>query len=73
MAGTVTTSSNAPITVTGTLVEQAADYWATARYEDVTPEAVRLAKRFLLDTLAAGIAGSHTQVVETAIAMGAQR
>jgi 2-methylcitrate dehydratase PrpD len=52
----------------GTLVERVADYWSTARYENVTPEAIRLAKRFLLDTLAAGIAGSHTEVVETAIA-----
>ena len=51
----------------GTLVERAADYWSTARFEDVTPEAIRLAKRFLLDTLAAGIAGSGSDVVDIAI------
>ena len=51
----------------GTLVERAADYWAGAQYADVTPEAIRLAKRFLLDTLAAGIAGSGSDVVEVAI------
>jgi 2-methylcitrate dehydratase PrpD len=70
MAGTVTTSPKVPVRVKGTLVEQAAAYWATARYEDVTAAAFRLAKRFLLDTLAAGIAGSHTRVVEIAIAAG---
>jgi 2-methylcitrate dehydratase PrpD len=51
----------------GTLVERAADYWSTTRFEDVTPEAIRLAKRFLLDTLAAGIAGSGSDVVDVAI------
>jgi len=64
----MTASPNAPEAATATLVEQAAGYWATARYQDVTPEAIRLAKRFLLDTLAAGIAGSHTDVVETVVA-----
>jgi len=68
MAGTVTASSTKRDAAAGTLIEQAADYWSTARYEDVTPEAVRLAKRFLLDTLAAGIAGSGSDVVEVAIA-----
>ena len=68
MAGPVTAPDAQPSTTAGTLVERAADYWSTARYRDVTPEALRLAKRFLLDTLAAGIAGSHTDVVETAIA-----
>jgi 2-methylcitrate dehydratase PrpD len=51
----------------GTLVERAADYWSAAPYEDVPAEAIRLAKRFLLDTLAAGIAGSSSDVVEITI------
>ena len=45
-----------------TLTEQLADYWSAARYEDLPPETVRLAKRFLIDTLAAGIAGASTEV-----------
>ena len=60
-SGTMSDATN------GTLVERAADYWSTARYEDVTPEAIRFAKRFLLDTLAAGIAGSGSDVVDVAI------
>jgi 2-methylcitrate dehydratase PrpD len=68
MAGPVTAPSTERNKAAGTLVERAADYWSTARYQDVTPEAIRLAKRFLLDTLAAGIAGARTDVVETAIA-----
>ena len=67
MAGTVGARST-EAAAAGTLIEQAANYWATARYQDVTPEALRLSKRFLLDTLAAGIAGSHSDVVEIAIA-----
>ena len=68
MAGAIVAPSAAKAAATATLIEQAADYWATARYQDVTREAVRLSKRFLLDTLAAGIAGSHSEVVEIAIA-----
>src|SRR6185503_13274376 len=45
-----------------TLTESLAQYWAAARYEDLPPESIRLAKRFLLDTLAAGIAGANTEV-----------
>src|SRR5689334_15389028 len=45
-----------------TLTESLAAYWASARYEDLPPETVRLAKRFLIDTLAAGIAGAGTDV-----------
>ena len=63
----MTASNPKPDATAGTLVERAADYWSAARYEDLTPEAVRLAKRFLLDTLAAGIAGSGSDVVEVAI------
>ena len=51
-----------------TLTETLADYWSAARYEDLPPDTVRLAKRFLLDTLAAGIAGAHTDVVDAALA-----
>jgi len=47
---------------TSTLTESLAGYWSSARYEDLPPEAVRLAKRFLIDTLAAGIAGAGTEV-----------
>lgn len=51
-----------------TLTESLADYWVGARYEDLPPETIRLAKRFLIDTLAAGIAGAHTDVVDAALA-----
>ena len=47
-----------------TLTESLADYWSAARYEDLPPETIRLAKRFLIDTLAAGIAGANTEVAE---------
>ena len=50
-----------------TLTETLAQYWAAARYEDLPPESIRLAKRFLIDTLAAGIAGAHTDVAEIAL------
>ncbi len=43
-----------------TLTESLAQYWASARYEDLPPESIRLAKRFLIDTLAAGIAGASS-------------
>lgn len=47
-----------------TLTESLAQYWAAARYEDLPPESIRLAKRFVIDTLAAGIAGAGTDVAE---------
>lgn len=47
-----------------TLTESLAQYWAAARYEDLPAESIRLAKRFLIDTLAAGIAGAGTDVAE---------
>ncbi len=50
-----------------TLTEELAQYWSGARYEDMPAEAVRLAKRFLIDTLAAGIAGANTDVVEVTL------
>ncbi len=43
-----------------TLTASLAQYWASARYEDLPPESIRLAKRFLIDTLAAGIAGASS-------------
>src|SRR5581483_2919438 len=63
MAGSVAAAGGS-----GTLVERLAGYWAAARFDDMPAEAVRLAKRFLLDTLAAGIAGSHTDVADKAVA-----
>lgn len=50
-----------------TLTEQLAAYWSEARFEDMPAHAVAFAKRFLIDTLAAGIAGAHTGVVETTL------
>lgn len=47
-----------------TLIESLAQYWSQARYEDLPAESVRLAKRFLIDTLAAGIAGAKTDVAD---------
>src|SRR6185312_2514596 len=47
----------------GTLTERAARYWAGVGYDDLPRDAIRLAKRFLIDTLAAGIAGSDGAVV----------
>ncbi|MGE4239802.1 MmgE/PrpD family protein [Ramlibacter sp.] len=37
--------------------EQLANYWSTARYEDLPPEIVELCKRSLLDTLVVGYRG----------------
>ncbi|HEX6002523.1 MAG TPA: MmgE/PrpD family protein [Burkholderiales bacterium] len=54
-----------------TLSEQLAAHWAGARFEDLPAESIRLAKRFLTDTLAAGVAGSGSEVVT--IALGAAR
>ena len=53
---------------TPTLTESLAGYWAAARFEDLPADTVRLAKRFLIDALAAGIAGAHTDVVEAVLA-----
>src|SRR5689334_17523831 len=55
-----------------TLTETLADYWSSARYEDLPPETVRLAKRHLIDTLSAGIAGAGTEVASIVLqALGA--
>ena len=57
---------------TPTLTESLAGYWSSARYDDLPPETVRLAKRFLIDTLAAGIAGAGTEVTSIVLdALGA--
>jgi 2-methylcitrate dehydratase PrpD len=62
------TASTAPAhSAFASLTEQLAQYWASARYEDLPAETVRLAKRFLLDTLAAGIAGAGTDVAGVAL------
>lgn len=53
---------------TASLSQQLATYWAQARFEDLPPEVVRAARRFLLDTLAAGVAGSRTSVVDSVVA-----
>jgi 2-methylcitrate dehydratase PrpD len=57
-----------PIAVSATLVEQAANYWAHARYEDLPPEAIAAAKILLLDTLAAGVVGATTPSAQSALA-----
>ncbi|HEY4066102.1 MAG TPA: MmgE/PrpD family protein [Burkholderiaceae bacterium] len=49
------------------LTEQLAGYWATARLEELPAEVVHAAKRFLLDTLAAGVAGGRTAVVDSVV------
>jgi len=54
-----------------TLTEQLAGYWSAARFEDLPAEVVWAAKRFLLDTLAAGVAGGRTMVVDSVV--GAMR
>lgn len=51
----------------GSLSEELARYWAEARYEDLPAEVVHAAKRFLLDTVAAGAAGGRTEVVESVV------
>jgi 2-methylcitrate dehydratase PrpD len=67
MAGAIKTEEQRREASNATLIEAAADYWSCARYEDVPSEAARLAKRFMLDTLAAGIAGSRTDVVDIVV------
>ncbi len=63
MAEKMTSGKTAPRTLT----ESLADYWSAAPFEALPPDTVRLAKRFLIDTLAAGIAGARTEVVNTAL------
>ena len=54
--------------ITSTLTESLANYWTAARFEDLPGDTVRLAKRFLIDTLAAGIAGANTDVADAVLA-----
>ncbi len=49
------------------LSEQLSAYWVGARFEDLPTEVVHAAKRFLLDTVAAGVAGGATPVVDTVV------
>ncbi|MCC6851485.1 MAG: MmgE/PrpD family protein [Rubrivivax sp.] len=49
------------------LSEQLAAFWARARYDDLPPDVVRAAKRFVLDTVAAGVAGARTDVVHAVL------
>lgn len=51
-----------------TLTQGLAQFWAGARYEDLPARTVELAKLFLLDTVAAGIAGASTEVVGITLA-----
>lgn len=44
------------------LTETLAAHWASTAYRDLPDSVVRAAKRFLLDTLAAGLAGATTDV-----------
>lgn len=48
------------------LTETLANYWATASFDDLPQSVIAAAKRFLLDTLAAGIAGANTPVATAA-------
>jgi 2-methylcitrate dehydratase PrpD len=51
----------------GSLTERLAAYWSEVAFADLPKNAVDLAKRFLLDTLAAGIAGARTAVAQSVI------
>ena len=53
--------------LSGSLSEQLAAFWAAACYEDLPPEVVHAAKRCLLDTLAAGVAGGRNSVVDSVV------
>jgi len=48
------------------LTEQLALYWANARFEEMPAQAIQLAKRFLMDGLAAGVAGGRSEVADVA-------
>jgi 2-methylcitrate dehydratase PrpD len=53
-----------------TLSARLAGYWAAAKYDDLPAEVARAARFFFLDTVAAGVAGGHTEVVDS-VAAGA--
>jgi len=44
------------------LTEQLAGYWSGARYEDLPPAVVDMAKSVLLDTLAVAVRGAESEV-----------
>jgi len=67
MAEAVASEARAGTDRGASLTETLARYWAAARYEDMPAEAITLAKRFLLDGLAAGIAGADTDVAAAAL------
>jgi 2-methylcitrate dehydratase PrpD len=46
------------------LTGQLARYWSEVRLEDIPPDVVATGKRFLLDTLAVGVRGAGSEVVE---------
>ena len=48
------------------LTEQLAAYWSTARYEDLPPQVVDMAKSVLLDTLAVAVRGAESEVAVAA-------
>ena len=66
-AGEAEASPRAAAGAAPSLTETLARYWAAARYEDMPREAVALAKRFLIDTLAATLAGSRSEVAAIAL------
>jgi 2-methylcitrate dehydratase PrpD len=49
-------------------VKEIADYWSGVGFADIPASAVAAAKQILLDTLAAGVAGSGTAVTSAALA-----
>jgi 2-methylcitrate dehydratase PrpD len=49
------------------LTEALANYWAPVRYEHLPSSAIALAKRFLLDNLAAALAGAGSEVALIAL------
>ncbi len=52
---------------TPSLSESVARYWAGCRLEQLPPDVVTLSKKFLLDTVAAGIAGAGTELADQVV------
>lgn len=59
---------SASIDAVGSLTERFAGYWSAAQVGDLPAEVVHAARRSLLDTLAAGVAGGATTVVDSVVA-----
>jgi len=55
------------VSAAASISQNLARYWAAASLGDVTPAAISAAKRFLLDTLAAGVAGGREEVVQSVV------